>query len=162
MLIKILIAILGLFFILAFESFFTSLFSFSVFIVVTLLLVDKLDWKKWTIFTVIAALLIDVLMHRVIGVTLLVTSISTLLLYAIFLVMPKKKIILSYLPYFLSLFVFYILLIWVSPFVQDRVWGVVTWQEVLFSVIKSLLSILVVFVANKVIDNFRSDRDLLL
>ena len=162
MLIKILITILGVFFLLAFESFFMTLFSFSIFIIITFILIDKVDWKKWIILITLVSLLIDIMIHRNLGVTLLTVSLSTASLYLLFIIIPRKKIILSYIPYFLSIFLFYILITALSPLVQSGVFGILTWRILLFSVIKSFISALLIWGINIFLDNFRSNKDLLI
>jgi fucose 4-O-acetylase-like acetyltransferase len=74
--------------------------------------------------------------------------------------MPKKQVILSYIPYFFAILIFYILSDVLFPFLQENVWGVLTWTEVLGDVIKSFISVLLIFLSNTVIDNFRSNQDL--
>ena len=160
--IKILITIIGVLLLLSFESFFITLFSFSIFIILIFILVDKIDWKKWVFLTVLISLLIDIMLHRSLGVTLLTVSISTSSLYLLFIVMPKKRIALSYIPYFLSIFLFYILIIVLTPLIQSGVLGVLTWQILLSSMIKSFVSTLLIWGINGIMDNFRSNKDLLI
>jgi hypothetical protein len=160
MLLNLLIITLGLFFLVVFESFFITLGAFSVLIVVLLLLIDKWDWKKWMIFAFLSTLLVDIVLLRALGTSLLIVSVSSLVLYLIFLVMPKKQIILSYIPYFFAILIFYILIDLVSPFIQERVWGVISWSTVLGCIIKSIVSTAIIFAANMIIDNFRSNEQL--
>jgi hypothetical protein len=160
MLINIALTILGGVGLISLESFFLTLFSLSVFIIVLLVLIDKWSWVKWLIFTVIITIILDVIFHRSIGSTLLVITISTVTLYLFFLIMPKKQVILSYIPYFFAILIFYILSDVLFPFLQENVWGVLTWTEVLGDVIKSFISVLLIFLSNTVIDNFRSNQDL--
>jgi hypothetical protein len=157
MLLNILIIILGLFLLVAFESFFVTLASFSVLIILLLLLIDKWEWKRWAVFAFLSALLIDVVLHRTIGISLLTVSISTLVLYLMFLIVPKKEVILSYIPYFFAIFVFYILINLVGPFVQESVWGVISLSNILGYIVKAVISTSLIFLINTVIDNFRSN-----
>lgn len=160
MLLNLLITILGLFFLVAFESFSITLGSFSILIIVLLLLIDKWDWKRWAIFASLSTLLVDIVLHRTLGTSLLFVSISSFLLYLIFLVMPKKKIILSYIPYFFAIITFYILIDLASSFIQERVWGVISWNIVLGYIVTSIISTVLIFAANMIVDNFRSDEQL--
>jgi hypothetical protein len=75
--------------------------------------------------------------------------------------MPKKQVILSYIPYFFAIFIFYLLMDLISPFVQDTVWGIVTIRGVIGYLIKSLISTLLVFAVNTIISNFRSKEQLI-
>jgi phage-related holin len=84
------------------------------------------------------------------------------LLYVLFLIIPKKQIILSYIPYFLSTFSFYLLITLLSPLIQDGVWGTLSMELILFGIIKSLVTTALIFLINKVIDNFRSNEQLIL
>jgi hypothetical protein len=162
MTINILVTILGLFFLMAFESLFVTLFSFSILVLILFILIDKLNWKEWLLFAVLSTVLTDILLHRSVGVTLLAISISLALLYTLFLMVPKKQIVLSYIPYFFSIFSFYLLISLISPFVQDGIWGTLTLQSILISIVKSIVATILLFVINKVIDNFRSDEQLIL
>jgi hypothetical protein len=160
MLIKILLIIIGIFLLLVFESFFNSLFSFSILVVILLILIDKMDWKKWSIFALVTTIMIDIILLRSIGLTLLLLSIVITILYLLFLLVPKKQVILSYLPYLFAIFIFYILLDLLSSFVQDGVWGTLTWESVLKDMVRSTISTVIIFLINLVIDNFRA-RDTL-
>jgi hypothetical protein len=147
---------IGLFLLIALESFFTSLFSFSILIIVLLILIDKMSWKKWTLLAFFSTALIDVLLLRSAGLTLLLLAVVSALLYLLFLLMPKKEVILSYLPYFFAIFSFYILLDLIAPLIQDSAWGTLTWMSVLKDMIRSIISTVVIFVISLIIDNFRS------
>lgn len=162
MLIKVLITILGIFFLLAFESFFMTLFSFSILIVITFVLIDRIDWRKWVVIITIMSLLIDILIHRSLGVTLLSVSISTAILYLLFILIPRKKLILSYIPYLISTFIFYIFSTVIGSLVQSGVFGVLTWQMLLSFLVKAIISAVLIFGINTVMDNFRSNKDLLI
>jgi hypothetical protein len=77
-----------------------------------------------------------------------------------FLIMPKKEVLLSYLPYFIAILIYYLLVRLVGPFVQDRVWGVITWNMVIGDLVKSLLSTVMIFIINVIFDNFRGNEQL--
>lgn len=156
MLINILITIVGLLFLITLESFFVNLFSFSILIIVLLVLIDKFDWKKWIVLATLATVLVDILFLRATGVTLLVTTFSTVILYILFLLMPKKQVALSYIPYFFAFTNFYILLDLLGPFLQDGVWGGLTGGELLMNVVRSIISTAIIFLVNITIDNFRA------
>ena len=160
MLINILGIFLGLLLTIALESFSITLFSFSVSITLLFVLIDKWDWRKWLVVAFILTVLLDVVLHRPVGITMLITTISSLILNLLFLVMPKKEIILSYIPYFIAILFFYILFDLVAPFLQDSVWGVLTWAELFAHVVKSGISVVLIFLINILIDNFRSNSDL--
>lgn len=159
MLSKILIIFFGLLTIATLESFFMTLFTFSLMIMVLLVLIDKIEWKIWVIITFFLTLFVDVLFHRALGLSMMAVSVSISILYLLFLVMPKKDNILSHIPYFLSTAVFYILIDLLAPFLQDRVWGVITADTLLSVLIRAVVSTLVIFVINILISNFRSNRD---
>jgi hypothetical protein len=160
MLINIFVIFLGLLLTIALESFSITLFSFSISIILLFVLIDKWDWKKWLAVALILTLLLDVAFQRPIGITMLITTISNLILNLLFFVMPKKEIILSYIPYFFAILIFYILLNLTVPFLQDSVWGIVTWNELFTDIVKSIISVLLIFLINTVMDNFRSNSDL--
>lgn len=162
MLIKILVTVVGLFLLISLESFFATLLSFSIFIIVLLILIDKLNWKQWVLLSFLATVIVDILLHRVIGVTLLVTALSAALLYSLFFLIPKKEVFLSYVPYFFSILLFYILLDLIAPFVQDRIWGTLTGMSILGDVIRSALSTVLIFIINLLVDNFRAKDSLTL
>jgi len=156
MLINILITMFGLFLVIAFESFFVTLISFSIMIPVVFMLMDKMEWKKWLVLTSVCTFLIDILLHRSVGITLLSVSVSSSVLYLLFLIVPKKQLIVSYIPYFFSILIFYILLDLLSPLVQDSVWGTLTWIGLLGDALRSVVATVLVSIVNTVISNFRS------
>lgn len=162
MLINILLETIGVLVILSLESFFFTLFSFSVLIVISLLLIDKIAWKKWLLLIFFLSLFVDVILLRGIGTTLLLVSISTLLLYLLFLLIPQKQAIFTYIPYFLSIITFYILLHLFSPFFSDGILGVISWNDLILYILKSIISTLLIFLFNILIDRFRVKKDLLL
>lgn len=157
MLINILLITLGIFLSLALESFFVSLISFSIVIILALAFVNKWDWKKWSIIIFIITFLLDIVTHRALGITLLAISLSTILLYLLFLLIPKKKIILSYLPYLLATILFYIVIIVFSPLLQDGVWGVLNWNILISVFLKSTISSILIFALDIAMDRFRTD-----
>lgn len=161
MLISLLLETIGILFVLILESFFFSLFSFSVVILFALLLINKLEWKQWVVLISLTAVFVDVILLRSIGTTLLFISVSSLVLYLLFLVMPEKQPLLSYIPYFLSIFLFYILLNFFSPFFYDGVIGEISWIKVINFLINSLISTFLIFIFNMLINRFRVKKDLL-
>jgi hypothetical protein len=162
MLINILLTIVGIFLLISFEGFITSLFSFSVVFVALLFLLDKVRWEIWLILAFIVTLFVDIMLQRALGTTLLVTSVSSTVLYLLFLIIPQKQVVLSYIPYLISTLLFYILLDLFTPFLQDRVWGILTWQGLLHDLIRSIAGVGIIFVVNTVISNFRSHNTLTL
>jgi len=158
--INIFIIFLGLLLTVALESFTITLLSFSIAIILLFILIDKWDWRKWLVVAFILTVLLDVVLHRPVGATMLITTVSSLILNLLFLVMPKKEIILSYIPYFFAILIFYILLGLTVPFLQEAVWGVLSWSGLLTDLLRSVISVLLIFFINLLIDNFRSNSDL--
>ena len=158
MIINILVVILGSFFILSFEGFFTTLLSFSLFIIIALILFDKIDWRKWVVFVSLISFLIDILLHRGLGVTLLSISISTGFLYLLFMLIPKKEVFLSYIPYFVSIFIYYICITLLNSLVQSGILGSLTWNLALGYFIKSIISGVIIWGITVFMNNFRSDN----
>ena len=52
--------------------------------------------------------------------------------------------------------IFYLAILLISPLIQDGVWGVVEWNNIVVSVIKSLISVVIIFITNIVLDNIRA------
>jgi len=160
MAINILITVVGIFLTITLESFFISLLSFSIIIIVLLVLLNKINWKYWIIITVFLTLFIDIILHRPVGITMLVTSLSVGILNLLFLIVPQKDNLLSYIPHFFSVFIYYFLLVLLPTFFQDRVWGVVSVRIVLLSLLKSLITAIIIYAINIISSNFRANRDL--
>lgn len=161
MIVKALVIIVGLFLLLFVEGFFSTLFSFSILILLLLILMDRWNWKNWSVFAVISTLVTDILLHRPVGITLLVVSISLTVLYLLFLIMPKKQVVLSYIPYFFAVFLYYLLLTLLTPLLQDGVWGVLSWIGIVGYVVRAIVTVILIFLSSKVIDNFRSNENIL-
>lgn len=160
MLIKVLITVVGLFFLIVLEGFLNTLFSFSILIIALLLLIDKMDWKRWVFIASLSTVLIDILLLRPIGVTLLVLGIISIPLHTLFLIVPKKEVILSYIPYLFAIWLYYILLDLSVPYLQDRVWGTISWESILVDMVISIISTIIIFLINVLVSNFRSKEDL--
>lgn len=160
MLIKVLLTIIGLLFLIVLESFFNTLFSFSIIVMALLFLIDKIEWRRWILVAALSTVLIDILLLRPMGVTMLVLAIISLLLYILFLIVPKKEVILSYIPYLFAIWLFYILLDLSVPYLQDGVWGTISWESVLVDMVKSIISTVIIYLINLLVSNFRSKEDL--
>jgi hypothetical protein len=94
------------------------------------------------------------------GVTLLVLGVISVLLYTLFLIVPKKEVILSYIPYLFAIWLYYILLDLAVPYLQDRVWGTLSWESILVDMVISIISTITIFLINLLVNNFRSKEDL--
>ncbi len=157
MLISIILTILGIFLTLTLESFSIVLLNTSLVVIILLILSQTLDWKRWIVVATVICIFVDIVLHRTLGFTLLSVSLSTTVLYLLFTIMPQKEVLLSHLPYFVSILIYYILIVVFSSFVQDGVLGQLTWSILGNIVIKSVLSTLVIFGINLLIDRFRTD-----
>lgn len=162
MLINTLLTILVIFLLIAFEAFSTALFSFSFVIITLLFLLDKVRWQIWILLAFLITFFVDILLQRSLGTTLFISSVSSAALYLLFLIVPKKQVILSYIPYLVSVLLFYILLDLFVSFFQDNVWGNISWQGLGYNLIQSIVSVGIIFVVNTVISNFRSHDTLTL
>ncbi|MCD4811549.1 hypothetical protein K8R14_03025 [bacterium] len=158
MLISILVITMGIILCIALESFLSTLFSFSVIIIVALILVEKWDTSKWIVVISLSSIFVDVILHRCLGITLLSISLSILVLNILFLVMPKKQLILSYIPYFFALLLFYIIIQIFSPLLLDGILGYFSLEIFIQSVIKSLVSTLLIFLINILTDRIRTEK----
>ncbi len=149
---------MGIILCIALESFLSTLFSFSVIIIVALILVEKWDTSKWIVVISLSSIFVDVILHRCLGITLLSISLSILVLNILFLVMPKKQLILSYIPYFFALLLFYIIIQIFSPLLLDGILGYFSLEIFIQSVIKSLVSTLLIFLINILTDRIRTEK----
>lgn len=147
---------------LALESFFSTLCAFSIIIIISLILVERWDWKKWSIVIFLTTISIDIILHKCLGVTLLSISLSVLTLYFLFFIIPKKQIFLSYIPYFVAVLLFYILLRVFSPLLVDGVLGVFNFHILLSCLFKSLISTIIIFMVNVLIDRFRTEKRIII
>jgi hypothetical protein len=160
MAINILITVVGIFLTITVESFFVSLLSFSVAVIVFLVLINKVNWKYWILITLFLTIFIDIILHRPLGITMLVTSVTVAILNLLFLVIPQKENLLSYLPYLFSVFIYYLLLVLLPTFFQDGVWGEISLRIVLISLVKSTITLFLIYAINILTSNFRANRDL--
>ena len=160
MLINTLMITIGIIIAIALEGFFSTLFSFSVIIIIALILVEKWNVSKWVVVISLASIFVDIVLHRCLGITLLSISLSVLILNILFLVMPKKQLILSYLPYFFSTLFFYIILQIFSPLLLDGVIGHFDIEILIQAVIKSVFSSIIIFLINNLIDRLRIEKNI--
>jgi hypothetical protein len=160
MAINILITVVGIFLTITLESFFISLLSFSITVIVFLVLLNKVNWKYWMLITIILTIFIDIILHRPLGITMFVTSLIVGILNLLFLVVPQKQNLISYIPHLFSVFIYYILLVLLPTFFEDRVWGDLSLRIVLLSLVKSIITVILIYIINILSSNFRANRDL--
>lgn len=158
MLINILVITMGIILCIALESFLSTLFTFSIIIIVALILVEKWDTSKWIVVISLGSIFVDVILHRCLGITLLSISLSVFVLNILFLVMPKKQLILSYTPYFFAVLLFYIIIQIFSPLLLDGVLGYFNIEILLQSVVKALVSTFLIFLINILTDRIRTEK----
>ena len=158
MLISILLITMGIILIVALEGFFSTLFAFSVIIIVALTLIEKLDPPKWIVVMSLSSIFLDIVLHRCLGITLLSISLSLLILKILFLVMPKQQLILSYIPHLFSVILFYIVIEIFSPLLLDGVLGYFNIEIFIGIVIKSLISTVLIFLISILMDRIKTEK----
>lgn len=162
MVIDILITIFSLVVILFLESTTLVLLNFSIVIILALSLMYKMDWRRWLITVSIFAVLLDIVTHQSLGVTLLAISISSISLHLLFSLIPKAHDLLSLLPYFASILIFYIFITLFPNLFSQGTLGYLNFNIFLTIVLKSLISTVFVYIFNTLFTKFRGSKNSLI
>ncbi|HRX43665.1 hypothetical protein GX618_03400 [Candidatus Dojkabacteria bacterium] len=143
--IEVLLIIISIFVLLFLESFLFELFSFSILILVLLLLWKRINPVVYYILITFFAITLDSVNHFPLGTHVLVISILLFVFDLLSIVIPSEGK-LHYLTILLSTFLYYILLLLIGSLLQDgafpKVWG----SLVNIAVVSGITTILYAFV----------------
>lgn len=147
--------IVVLFFLSSVESFFSALFGFKVAFFLILLLQNRLDRKLLLVISFLFFLILDVMNHWVLGSNFLMALIPLILHYILSLFLSTNSGFFYYIFKLVALFVYYILIIVVPPFLLNRVFGTLSFNEFISISIKVFISTILLVILEGWLDGFR-------
>ncbi len=143
--IEVLLITISIFVLLFLESFFFELFSFSLLILVLLLLWKRINPVIYYILITFLAIILDSVNHFPLGTHVLVIAILLFIFELLSIVIPSEGK-LHYLSIFLSTFLYYILLLLIGSLLQDGAFPKVLGSLVNITVVSGITTIIYAFV----------------
>jgi hypothetical protein len=129
--------------------------GFKIIFLLLLFTFKKIDWKQLFVLTLAISLVLDITTHYKMGTNLLLFTIP-LGMFALFsLFSSVEDGVGSYVVRFFSIFLYYILNLVLPELLISGKFGYIDGRAILFSLIKALLSILLMFSINYVIGGVR-------
>ncbi|NLZ24538.1 hypothetical protein GX888_02210 [Candidatus Dojkabacteria bacterium] len=153
---KVLLFTIGFLLLVFFESFLLHVFSFSLFIILVLSSWKKIEDLPFYLFITLFSIVFDTVLHTSLGLHMIVIALVLLVTHLLWYLIPRDGVF-GFIPVFLSVFLYYILSYLLISLLQDRVLIPFTWDFVLNTFIKSLLSIPVYLGIQRGISFFRKD-----
>ncbi len=156
--IKILLGIILLFLSLFLESLFLRVFSFSIFIIITISLWKRVDDIFFYSFITLFGIILDTVLHVPLGVHLIV--IVVLLMFTdIFWLFVHRDSISGYIGVFLFITLYYILIPLVSSLFQEGIFTEISLGRIIEIIICSLVSTLICVFVDRFVKSIRSERN---
>ncbi len=145
---KILYTIVSLFLLLFLESFFVELLGFNIIFLVLLFAYKRIDWKQLLFTRTVLSIAMDVSMHYKLGTNLLlfIVPLGIFILFSMF--SSVEEGIGSYVVRFFSIFLYYLLNILLPSLLLSGTFGYIDGKLILLSLIKSVISILLLVGVN--------------
>lgn len=152
--IKILLITISLFVLLFLESFLFEIFSFSLFILVVLLLRKRIHPVGYYIFIIVFGIILDSVNHFPLGTHALVISVLLMFLDFLSIIIPSEGKF-QYLGVFFSIFFYYVLLVVLGSLLQDSVFPRIVVEKWLNIIVISTISTLICIVFNRFLKTIR-------
>ncbi len=147
--------IVVLFFLSSIESFFSALFGLKIAFFLILLLQNRLDKKLLLGVSFLFFLIFDVMNHWTLGSNFLIALIPLALYYVLSLFLSTNSGFFYYVFKFVTLFLYYVLLIVLPPFILNRVFGTLVVSDLLFIFLKVFLSTILLVILDGWLDGVR-------
>lgn len=152
---QIILVTVGFFLLEFLEHFFLSLFNFRILFVLFLFGYKKIDWKILLLLSGIIAIIIDVTMHYRLGTNLLlfVIPVAVLSLFSVFFSLDEGVV--SYVLKFVVSIIYYVSNALLPSLLLDGKWGVFNGNVLLVCIMKALITVLLLFLLDMLMDRFR-------
>lgn len=159
MFLNILAIIVGIFLFVFVENFFIGIFGFQLTIILLFFLFRKIDWKVFLIIFIVLFSILDVVGNLPMGSNLLLGGITLglLVLGSFFLSIDSDMT--GFLIRVFVLSIYYILFKICPGFFIDGKFGILSFKDVAFSLLKGVFSTLLLFLLEYVFDSFRKKGD---
>ncbi len=155
--IKILLLTISFFLLLLLESFFLRVFSFSLFIIITISIWKKVDNLIFYPFITLFGVILDTVTHTPLGMHTLVIAILLLFIDLLWFFVPRDGKF-GYTPVFLFVFAYYVLIQIGSSLLEDGMFPSILLSSWINMIVKSLFSVLLYFIMYRFIKLIRDDK----
>jgi len=156
MIIEILASIIGYFLLIILDHFFISLGFFSVWAFLVIYLYQKMHRTIPWIFVLLAGVSLGVTVGIGLGTYLVSAGISILFLFLVKKFTPEEYLLIRYMQYFLSFFIFYILRFLFGELSINGVAPSIEWSEILGWLILSFVSMIICILIDRFYFQIRS------
>lgn len=147
--------IILMFFLSSAESFLSSLFGFKAAFLLILLLQNRLDRRLLLSVSFLFFLIFDVMNHWILGSNFLIILIPLALHYILSLFLSTNSGFFYYVFKFITIFLYYVLLIVIPPFLLNRVFGYVQFNDLLWISLKTFISTILLVILESWLDGVR-------
>lgn len=154
---KTLLYIISIFIFFFLESFFMKVFGFSLFVILTINMWQRV--KDIWFFTYISffGILLDVMLHTAVGMHMSVIAILILLLQLLYLFIPKESNY-KYINVFIFIFLYYILSLTMNSLLKESVFPSIESKYLLHTVLKGILSMGICILVDKILLSMRNSK----
>ena len=146
---------LGSFILIFFENILLSLFNFNFFIVLFLLFSKRISIKLFLPVTILISVILDVVLHNILGTTLLLLLLPSILLYILSFFSQIEEGLSLYITSFLAALLFYISKCLLTPFLLTNTWGYCDGKTFAGIVFKALMTTAFIWLGELLIAKFR-------
>lgn len=154
-----LLATIGAFLTVFFEHIFLSLFSFSLLLLVSINIWNRIGVGVFLFFTLLTGFALDVTLHIPLGFNIFILGVVLLIYFLLNIIIPFDKQWPRYVTLFLLFLFGYFLYFFFFSLFQDGIFAVLQWGDVLTFVFNSFISLLVCILVDRVILFFRGGKD---
>lgn len=155
--IKILLFTIAFFLLLFMESFLLEVFSFSIFLIIVISMWKRVGDISFYIFITLFGVVLDSVLHTPLGTHGIVIGILLLLIEFLLLLIPRDSKFV-YLPIFIFISLYYILILTVSSLLRDNVFPSIFLSSLVSIFFKSLVSIGAYILIERFSKSLRNDQ----
>ena len=155
--IKVLLITIAFFVLLLIESFLLKVFSFSLFIIIVISMWKRVNDFSLYIFVTLFSIVLDSVLHTPLGTHGIVICVLLLLIESLWLLIPRDTKF-GYVPVFIFVFLYYILVSTASSLLLDNVFPSFSLDSLIGIFVKSLVSVGVYILIERFTKSLRSDQ----
>jgi len=154
-----LLSTIGIFGLVFLEHLLFTLLSFSVYILTSVHLWNRVSSRHFFFLTVLLGIILDVTMHQPLGLHILILGVSLSILQFLNLLLPAESGPSRYMSLFLVFFVYYLLNLFLLSFLQDGTLIKVTPRLLVKFLFNSLLSVGISVLIDRVFSSVRDSKN---
>ncbi len=149
-----LILIIGVFFVMLLESFFLRVFSFSIFVILTISLYKRVGDIWFYLFLGLVGIGLDTVLHIPLGLHILILGILLIILEISWLLIPRSSNS-GYIPIYFFVISYYLLLPISTSLIQNRIFPEMLGSAILWIFVKGIISVALCILIDRVFVSLR-------